>query len=180
MERTELERDGFLGCFFSGTRRPDMAVIRAGDLNESMEQALESSQFLIDAGFTVLVLCLCPEGRRSAVPAEYAEHAVKWLPGAARREYPNCDDRYFRGRAVYAHLRMLHSGDSLRGGVLAVRSHDGRDGGTQTCGQFRDIPGRRGYAVHAMGRPAEGKRRSVRKGAVFKRLRAAPSAEVHI
>mgnify|MGYP002278473945 CR=1 FL=1 len=35
--------------------------------------------FLIDAGFTVLVLCLCPEGRRSAVPAEYAEHAVKWL-----------------------------------------------------------------------------------------------------
>lgn len=79
MERTELERDGFLGCFFSGTRRPDMAVIRAGDLNESMEQALESSQFLIDAGFTVLVLCLCPEGRRSAVPAEYAEHAVKWL-----------------------------------------------------------------------------------------------------
>lgn len=37
MERTELERDGFLGCFFSGTRRPDMAVIRAGDLNESME-----------------------------------------------------------------------------------------------------------------------------------------------
>ena len=65
MERTELERDGFLGCFFSGTRRPDMAVIRAGDLNESMEQALESSQFLIDAGFTVLVLCLCPEGRPS-------------------------------------------------------------------------------------------------------------------
>lgn len=64
-------------------------------------------------------------------------------PGAARREYPNCDDWYFRGRAVYAHLRMLHSGDSLRGGVLAVRSHDGRDGGTQTCGQFRDIPGRR-------------------------------------
>lgn len=56
-------------------------------------------------------------------------------------------------------------------GVLAVRSHDGRDGGTQTCGQFRDIPGRRGCAVHAMGRPAEGKRRSVRKGAVFKRLR---------
>lgn len=29
MERTELELDGFLGCFFRGTRRPDMAVIRA-------------------------------------------------------------------------------------------------------------------------------------------------------
>lgn len=179
MERTELERDGFLGCFFSGTRRPDMAVIRTGDLNESMEQALESSQFLIDAGFTVLVLCLCPEGRRSAVPAEYAEHTVKWL-----RERLGENIRTAMtgtsGGAVYAHLRMLHSGDSLRGGVLAVRSHYGRDGGTQTCGQFRDIPGRRGCAVHAMGRPAEGKRRNVRKGAVFKRLRAAPSAEVHI
>ena len=113
MERTEIERDGFLGCLFRGTRRPDMAVIRAGELSENMEQALESSRFLVDAGFTVLVLCLCR-------PCRIRRARCKVAPGAARREYPNCDDRHFRWRAVYAHLRMLHSGDSMRGGVLSV------------------------------------------------------------
>ena len=78
MERTELERDGFLGCFFSGTRRPDMAVIRAGDLNESMEKELESRTSLMDAGFTVPPLSLYTEGQPSAVPAVFSQNAVKW------------------------------------------------------------------------------------------------------
>lgn len=157
-----------------------MAVIRTGDLNESMEQALESSQFLIDAGFTVLVLCLCPEGRRSAVPAEYAEHTVKWL-----RERLGENIRTAMtgtsGGALYTLTCACFIPEIVCAAVCSPFDHmmEGT-AGRRPAGSSVDIPGRRGYAVHAMGRPAEGKRRSVRKGAVFKRLRAAPYAEVHI
>lgn len=77
------ETDGFDGVFFRGTRYPNIVIIRVAGTGARKEQVISSSQFLMDAGFSVL--CLGYQGWNPAetpaslIPLDYVSHAINWI-----------------------------------------------------------------------------------------------------
>ncbi len=78
-----LERNGFEGYFFEGNKGKDVAVIFMGGAGCNEKVCIESSVFLREAGYAVLVLGFyfwkgLPK-EMYHIPVEYAERAAKWL-----------------------------------------------------------------------------------------------------
>lgn len=82
MEQTK-EKDGFDGVFFRGTHYPSIVIIRVGGTGARKEQVISSSQFLMDAGFSVLCLGYqswnSPQSPTSLIPLDYVSYAIDWI-----------------------------------------------------------------------------------------------------
>ena len=77
-----IEADGFRGRFYKGCRE-NCAVIFVGGFGISEMMSVKSSQFLLESGYSVMVLGLYLwEGLSKDmwhIPVEYAERAAAWL-----------------------------------------------------------------------------------------------------
>jgi len=78
-----LEKDGFCGFFTEGKEHIDKAVIYMGGAEGNQKFALKASRFLIEQGYSVMVLGFfkwkgLPKGMYS-IPVEYVERATNWL-----------------------------------------------------------------------------------------------------
>ena len=78
-----LEKDGFVGELYPGTRCPGKAILYVGGAGCSRKMTLMMGNYLVDAGFTVLFLGFYLWDDLSKdmwnIPVDYAERAVKWL-----------------------------------------------------------------------------------------------------
>lgn len=83
MERCSLEKQGFVGVYYPGTYRTDMAIIASGGASCDEKLSTAMCRFLRDAGYNVLVLGFYMwEGLSDtlvSIPVDYAERAVHWL-----------------------------------------------------------------------------------------------------
>ena len=78
-----LDEDGFRGYFYKGEKKPGKAVIYVGGSGTSEMMTKNSAGFLIDEGYSVMVLGFylwegLPKKLRH-IPLEYAERAADWL-----------------------------------------------------------------------------------------------------
>ena len=83
MERCTLEKDGFEGIYFPGTKSPEKAIIAAGGASCNEKTSISMSRFLRNAGYNVLVLGFyywkgLPKDLVS-IPVDYVEKAIAWL-----------------------------------------------------------------------------------------------------
>ena len=83
MTEFTLERDGFVGVFYPGTRRPGRAVLYVGGASCGRKMTIAMGRYLADAGFSVLFLGFYLwEGLSKdmwRIPVDYAERAAQWL-----------------------------------------------------------------------------------------------------
>ncbi len=81
-----IDRDGFVGELFVGDKYPEKVVIRPGGAGMKREDFTAASEFLADAGFSVLIigLYLWDGMSRDAafIPIDYVERAI----AAAKRD----------------------------------------------------------------------------------------------
>lgn len=78
-----LEKEGFLGTFFPGTKYADKAIIFVGGSEEKRDFVEARAKLLAEEGFSVLSVgfYLWPPLSKDTVfiPVDYAERAVHWL-----------------------------------------------------------------------------------------------------
>ena len=83
MERCTLERNGFVGLYFPGTKAPEKVIIAAGGASCDEKTSVSMCRFLRNAGYNVLVLGFYMWQGLSknlvSIPVDYVEKAVKWL-----------------------------------------------------------------------------------------------------
>ena len=78
-----LEREGFIGHYYPGTKDTNKAIISVGGASCDEKTSIAMAGFLRREGYNVLVLGfylwkgLCKD--LAAIPLEYAEKAVSWL-----------------------------------------------------------------------------------------------------
>ena len=56
MERCTLEKNGFIGIYYEGTKSPEKAVIAAGGASCDEKTSVSMCRYLRNAGYNVLVL----------------------------------------------------------------------------------------------------------------------------
>ena len=78
-----LEKDGFVGQLYTGTRAPGKAILYVGGAGCKKKMTLMMGQYLVDAGFTVLFLGFYLWDDLSKdmwnIPVDYAGRAAAWL-----------------------------------------------------------------------------------------------------
>ncbi len=83
MERCTLEKNGFVGLYFPGTKSTEKAIIAAGGASCDEKTSVSMCRFLRNAGYNVLVLGFYMWQGLSknlvSIPVDYVEKAVKWL-----------------------------------------------------------------------------------------------------
>lgn len=82
-ERCTLEKHGFTGIYFAGTKSPSKVVIAAGGASCDEKTSVLMSRFIREAGYNVLVLGFylwkgLPKNL-AAIPVDYVEKAIRWL-----------------------------------------------------------------------------------------------------
>ena len=83
MERCTLEKHGFVGVYYPGTRSGNKAVIAVGGASCDEKTSVAMCRYIREAGYNVLVLGFylwdgLPKEMVS-IPVDYVERAVKWL-----------------------------------------------------------------------------------------------------
>lgn len=83
MYKCTLEKEGFAADFYEGSFAPEKAIIFTGGASCNEKTAVAMAEYLIKAGYSVLVLGFyfwkgLPKALAS-VPVDYAEKAVRWL-----------------------------------------------------------------------------------------------------
>lgn len=77
------EKDGFCGTFLLGAAHPNAVIIRVAGTGAKKRNLLSSSQFLLDAGFSVLCLEYDHVGnsrnQQSLIPLDYVARAIEWI-----------------------------------------------------------------------------------------------------
>lgn len=94
MERCTVEKNGFAGIFYQGTKSPEKVIIAAGGASCDEKAGISMSRYLRNAGYNVLVLGFymwkgLPKYLVS-IPVDYVEKAVKWLK----------EEKHFKGVAM--------------------------------------------------------------------------------
>lgn len=83
MERCTLEKNGFIGVWYPGNYRIDVAIIAAGGASCDEKTSVSMCRYLRNAGYNVLVLGFYLwEGLPKYlihIPVDYVEKAVEWL-----------------------------------------------------------------------------------------------------
>ena len=78
-----LEKDGFVGELYTGTRTPGKAILYVGGASCGKKMTLMMGRYLANAGFTVLFLGFYLWDGLSKdmwnIPVDYAERAAAWL-----------------------------------------------------------------------------------------------------
>lgn len=82
-ERCTLEKNGFTGIWFRGTKSPEKAIIAAGGASCDEKTSISMCRYLRNGGYNVLVLGFylwdgLPKNLVQ-IPVDYVENAVKWL-----------------------------------------------------------------------------------------------------
>lgn len=82
-EKCTISKQGFNAYYYAGSKFPDKAIICVGGASCDEKTSIAMSGFIRRAGYNVLVLGFYMWKGMSkdlaAVPADYAERAVKWL-----------------------------------------------------------------------------------------------------
>ncbi len=73
------QNDGFNGILHLGEKYPNTVILRFGGTGATMEVTEESAQFLIDAGYTVLIIgvTLWKKSPNAQIPVEYVSTAIE-------------------------------------------------------------------------------------------------------